>query len=304
MPSKSLKVRAKVNREAWLTCLTDLLRPTFAEQGKPLPETIHVSVGFPSKGALARSKRRIGECWSGQETSADGNPHIFLHPELTEADPKRPREAPSVGHVLLHELAHAALREENCGHRGPFRKLAEAVGLTGVKRGTGPAKMTATFPTPEGEQMLAKLRRRLGTYPHSALKFMPPEKKKGRMLKMTCECDEHSGRPLRVSRKNAELGALSCDLCGVSFVLEGEDRDVSPEDLKRAEEAARIKCGDDEATPEEVAIELVAIRSEKRVEHAARIMARLSPAERRIVQSVLDIYEAKAADPDPARRLA
>jgi predicted SprT family Zn-dependent metalloprotease len=300
MPSKSLKVRAKVNREAWLGCLIELLRPTFVELQKPLPETIHVSVGFPSKGALARSKRRIGECWSGQETSADGNPHIFLHPELTEPGPESRLEDAAIDHVLLHELVHAALREENCGHRGPFRKLAEAVGLTGRKKGTGPAKMTATWATAEGARKLAKLRKRLGAYPHSALNFVPPARKKGRMLKMTCTCEEHSGRPLRVSKKNAELGALRCDLCGESFVLDGE-KTVAELEQEQAEEAARAVFGD-ETTDEDVAREVETIRSSKRVEHAARVMARLTPAERDVVQDVLDLYAIKSNDAE--RRMA
>ncbi len=300
MPRKSIKAKAKINREAWLGCLIELLRPLFVEIGHPLPETVHVSVGFPSKAALARSKRRIGECWSGQETSADGFPHIFLHPELGEPDPRGSVRDPAVDHVLLHELVHAALREEDCGHRGAFVTCAKAVGLTGEQ--TNPKrqpKMTATWPTPKGAQRLAKLRRRLGPFPHSVLKPGEHVRKKGRMLKMSCLCE--GGRPLRVSKTQVGLGAIRCDLCGEEFVLDGEPRAGSDEEREHTVEALR-EFGD-EPSKREVERELEKIRSARRVEHATRVLGRLTRAERELALSVLDLIENSGADND-TRRMA
>jgi hypothetical protein len=45
---------AGLNREAWLEALLEKLRPLFSEAGYPLPEQVHVSVGWPSKMGRAR----------------------------------------------------------------------------------------------------------------------------------------------------------------------------------------------------------------------------------------------------------
>src|SRR5262249_61210120 len=95
------------------------------------PDVIRVAGGGPPKSALPAKPRRIGEAWSAK-CSADGTCETFLSPCL--ADPVQ------VGAVLVHELVHHAVGVEH-GHKGPFRKLAVAIGLTGPMRATsaGPA---------------------------------------------------------------------------------------------------------------------------------------------------------------------
>ena len=181
-------------REEWLGRMVDSLRPTFAELGYPLPERIRVSCGWPSRSALSGKAKRIGEAWS-QRCSADGSHETFLSPVL--ADPI------DVGSVLVHELVHHAVGVE-AGHKGPFRKLALAVGLTGPMRSTsaGPAL----------RERLQRLSEELGSYPHAALNGAEGRKKQStRMLKVSCaDC----GCIVRMTRQWIDdVGAPTC-ACG------------------------------------------------------------------------------------------
>jgi hypothetical protein len=90
---------AYTTREAWLNAVVAHFKPDFAGYGYPLPERLRVTCGWPSKGALALKARRIGECWH-PKASEDGAVEVFISPVL--ADPIE------VGHVLVHELCHAA----------------------------------------------------------------------------------------------------------------------------------------------------------------------------------------------------
>jgi hypothetical protein len=98
------------NREAWLHAAVDLMRPLFHAKGKPIPETVQVSTGWPSKSALSNKSRRIGECWDASAAS-DKQPHIFISPILDNEKSCR------VLDVLHHELIHAAVGCA-CGHKG------------------------------------------------------------------------------------------------------------------------------------------------------------------------------------------
>ena len=181
-------------REDWLGRLVDSLRPMFAEHGSPLPERIRVSCGWPSRSALSGKAKRIGEAWS-HRCSADGSHETFLSPVL--ADPL------DVGAVLVHELVHHAVGVE-AGHKGPFRKLALAVGLTGPMRSTsaGPGLRDRLHALAEG----------LGPYPHAALNGAEGRKRQTtRMLKVTCaDC----GCLARMTRQWLDdVGAPTC-ACG------------------------------------------------------------------------------------------
>jgi hypothetical protein len=139
-------------REQWLQRATALLAPLFNEAGFAVPDTMHVSTGFPSKLALSTKKRRIGECWS-PEVSRDGNPHLFISPVLGESI--------EALETLVHEIIHAAIGCEH-GHKGPFKAAMKALGLEG--------KPTATT---AGADLRLKLEAlvaaHLGAYPHPTL---------------------------------------------------------------------------------------------------------------------------------------
>jgi hypothetical protein len=116
MPAKAsttkttTKTDTRNTREDWLQQATELLRPLFVRVSSPIPDHVHVSVGFPSVRALSAKKRAIGECWH-TEASADGLHHVFISPVV--------HEPIQVLAVLAHELVHAAVGTK-AGHRAPF----------------------------------------------------------------------------------------------------------------------------------------------------------------------------------------
>ncbi len=194
-------------REDWLQQMIELLRPDFEQAGSPLPEKIRVSCGFPSKSALSPTKRRIGECW-GVESSEDNSYQVFISPLL--------KEGIEVSATLVHELVHTAVGIE-CKHRGPFPRVAKALGLEG--------KMTATVP---GEALKARLKEligQLGDYPHARLVASnKPKTQTTRMLKVTCQ---QCGCVVRMTRKWLDEAGLPTCGCGGKMVEEegGENED-------------------------------------------------------------------------------
>ncbi|HEV3459867.1 MAG TPA: hypothetical protein VHG32_25250 [Thermoanaerobaculia bacterium] len=187
-------------REEWLLSAVDQLRPSFLAHGVAVPVAVHVSIGFPSTGALARRRRRIGECWPA-EASPDGLHHLFVSPLLAEPVP--------VLATLVHELVHAAVGNR-AGHGPPFRRLALALGLHG--------RMTATSAGPELAARLADLAVRLGTFPHAALLPNPYRKKQTtRLHKVACpQCDY----TVRITAKWIAAGLPVCP-CGAVMCLNG-----------------------------------------------------------------------------------
>ena len=120
---------------------------------------------------------------------------MFLAPAIS--DPFK------VLHITVHELIHAI---DNCknDHKGPFRKMAKALGFEG--------KMTATIP---GEKLADELRLRLGNlgpYPHATLDAAHIKKQGTRMLKVVCT-DTDCGYTLRTTQKWIEVGLPTC-YCG------------------------------------------------------------------------------------------
>ncbi|MFJ7590164.1 hypothetical protein ACIQZO_22815 [Streptomyces sp. NPDC097617] len=206
-----------ITREEWLHQAIDALRPKFEEIGFPLPEKIHISVGF-GYGAKRESSVILGQCWP-TPLSEDGVNHIFLSPEMDDSA--------RVLDVLIHELVHAA---DNCksGHKGDFAKYAKLLGLTG--------KMTATVATPELAETLKELANTIGPYSHAKLytrgRPVKPEepkqpeapeepeepaapsgpKKQGtRMIKVQCSAEcKCGGYVVRTTAKWIEVGLPIC----------------------------------------------------------------------------------------------
>lgn len=185
-----------MNREQWLDALTDVWRADFEGRGFPLPSKIRVSCSWPSKSALAKKNKRIGEAWSSAN-SADGHFEVFISPVL--------QDPISVGAILIHELAHCAVGLA-CGHKGAFTRCAKALGLEG--------KMTATVPSEALRLRLADVIGTLGAYPHAELKYSNAPKKQGtRMLKIACpDC----GYQVRTTQKWIEVGLPICP-CGADM---------------------------------------------------------------------------------------
>lgn len=168
------------NREAWLLAATENLRSClFKQHGAEVPN-VRVSVGFPG----GRSpKKAIGQYWPSQ-ACIDATASVFVSPVLHE--PLRALD------VLVHELVHAVHPE--AGHKGPFAKLAKAIGLTG--------KMTATVAGPELELRLNALASELGPYPHAGINLSDRKKQTTRLNKAECSA---CGYTCRVTKKWLEL---------------------------------------------------------------------------------------------------
>ena len=80
---------------------------------------VRVSCGWPSSGGLGVGKMTVGECFSPR-ICADGIPQIFISPRVAESV--------EVLGILLHELIHASVGNEN-GHKKVFSQAARACGL-------------------------------------------------------------------------------------------------------------------------------------------------------------------------------
>jgi hypothetical protein len=161
-----------LHREAWLSAVAEQLREPFKRLGYPIPAKVRLSCGFPSRAALNSVRnQRIGECWSNT-ASGDDHHEIFVSPVI--ADPMR------AAGILAHELIHAAVGVK-AGHKGPFRKLAKAIGLEG--------KMTATIEGDAFKRLAAPILEAVGPYPHGELHAMTNGRKKQAARLIKCECD-------------------------------------------------------------------------------------------------------------------
>ena len=202
------------NRETWLHAFADAARPHFAAAGHPLPDTLRIGVGWTSGGARAASKV-IGECYHPGHAS-DGVRSIIISTGAGLPD------AEAVAAVLTHELAHAAL-DAGVGHKAPFARLVQALGLEG--------KATATVAGDAWRAWAGPVLAALGDYPHSTLTAGETGKKKQgtRQLKAECAC----GVIYRMSLTVALKGLPPCGACGGRMTCDaiesGEDDDAYAE---------------------------------------------------------------------------
>lgn len=145
-------------REAWLNAAVDKLKDGIFEPKKfDVPE-VRVSVGWP--GGRGPKANIIGQCWPG-ESATDKVGQIFISPVLVEPV--------AVLETLVHEVVHAINHANGeTGHRGPFRRIAEVLGLEG--------KMTATHAGEELAEKLEEIGNQLGEYPHAGI--IPTERPK------------------------------------------------------------------------------------------------------------------------------
>jgi len=192
-------------REQYLVAMAKEINDVFFKPaGYPVNlDKVKVSCGFTTQGG--KRNAAIGQCFNDK---TNGFNEIFIHPVL--ADESR------VGDVLAHEMIHAFDNCEN-GHRGPFRRIAKAIGLTG--------KMTATIASDEMKVKLAKIQKKLGKYPHEALDYKPVKKQGTRMLKVECPDCGHGHNEydekyfVRLSKTMLAKGSPICGQCCESYML-------------------------------------------------------------------------------------
>lgn len=204
----------RTTRESWLEDAVETLRPRFAEIGYPLPERVHVSVGF-GYGSKRENGVILGQTWA-KRASEDEINHVFISPEVNDT-------ALVLG-ILIHELIHVALDCED-GHRARFAEAATRLGLEG--------KMTEALPGDMLSFELIAMAAALGDYPHGALqasKVLAPERtpvgpdgnplprvhsgpatQRNRYHKVSCLQD---GYTVRMVRRWIDAGLPRCGICG------------------------------------------------------------------------------------------
>jgi hypothetical protein len=166
----------------------------FASHGAKIPDKIRLTCGFPSVRAFSAKKQCLGQCWA-DANSADGHCEMMISPVLD--DPMR------VAGVLAHELVHATVGTQH-GHKGPFAKLARAIGLEG--------KMTATTEGEAFKQALKPILEAVGPYPHAELSKKARTKQGTRLLKLQCSTCAYT---VRITRKWLdEVGPPACPTHG------------------------------------------------------------------------------------------
>lgn len=161
-----------MNRESWLTEATlQVQRTIFSKPAYRLPSKLAVSVGIP-----AGSLRAIGQCWD-PTVSKDGTTHVFICPSLDEPI--------QVLGTLVHELVHAVVGVQE-GHKGEFLRMARAVGLKGKPTATVVLPGTALF------DQLETVHKRLGDYPHKAIRktTVKPKKETPKRIKLVSSGSE------------------------------------------------------------------------------------------------------------------
>lgn len=188
-----------MNREEWLGTLAERLAPYYESKGYSWVATgVSVACGWPSRGAVARKSRRLGECWKSA-ACADGRRQIFVSPTIDLAG--------EVANVLAHELLHACLPDD-AGHAALFKGGMKALGFQ------GPAKQAVPAPDGPLAAELAGILAQLPPYPNSALRPAEQHRKQSvRMRKLACPSMSHEAYILRASQKVIELGVPNCPVC-------------------------------------------------------------------------------------------
>lgn len=183
------------NRELWLTRLAKELERLFKRVGAPALPAYRVTCGWPSRKALTRKNKVIGQCFD-KSCSKDKTTEMIVSMFIdNEAD---------AAQILAHEMIHASVGTA-AGHGKPFRDVAIAIGLEG--------KMTATVAGPEFIKWIKPVLKKIGKYPHATVDASAATKKQGtRLVKVVCRI--HDSYSVRMSQKWIdEAGAPICPIC-------------------------------------------------------------------------------------------
>ena len=187
---KKIKI-SKLTREQYLEQAMKELTKLLSIHTE-VPKDMRVSCGLPNGQSGA-----IGQAWP-RSRSSKGINEIFISPEIDNSE--------TVLHVLMHEMIHGCLDCEH-GHKGPIKRIALAVGLTG--------KMTATVAGSTLKIQLQEVIKKLGKYPHNELDTTRIKTQTTRNILI--ECTACSAK-FRTSRKTMNEAIISmsnahCPFC-------------------------------------------------------------------------------------------
>ena len=176
-------------REDWLRWGVDELRPRFKDAKYELPKRVHVSIGFPPRGAMSRTRQVLGCCFD--EGSADGVAQLFISPVHGSG-----AEALD---TLVHELVHVVT--PGAMHKRPFVRGGNAVGLTEGK----PSELGA------GPELMLELERLNAQYPFPHPTLTPVLKLVKQSTRMVKVCCVKCGYTCRTTRRWIDsVGAPIC----------------------------------------------------------------------------------------------
>ena len=113
---RTLALEYVQTREQWLEHAAAMIRDSLIPQ--LAGHRCRVSCGWPHKAAVARTSRRVGECWYPEHSTDRQSHNLFISPALQ--DPIEVLE------TLAHELIHVAAGP-NVGHKGAFVKIAKSM---------------------------------------------------------------------------------------------------------------------------------------------------------------------------------
>jgi hypothetical protein len=191
---RTLALEYVQTREQWLERAATMIRDSLIPQ--LAGHRCRVSCGWPHKAAVARTARRVGECWYPEHSTDRQSHNLFISPALQ--DPIEVLE------TLAHELIHVA-SGPNVGHKGAFVKIAKSIGFK--------APWTTTPATPELTARLNGLVVNLGPYPHAAIDKRGRKKQGTRLLKVICGA---CGYTIRTTQQWIDTGLPTC-ACGLEM---------------------------------------------------------------------------------------
>lgn len=183
-------------REQWLERAAALMRESLIPQLQG--HRCRVSYGWPHNAAVARTARRVGECWYPEHSTDHTSHNLFISPALQD-----PIE---VLQTLAHELVHVAAGPK-VGLKGAFVKIARAIGFK--------APWTSTPASPELIERLNGLLVNLGPYPHAAIDKSGRKKQSTRLLKVVCPA---CGYTIRTTQQWIDTGLPTC-VCSTGMEL-------------------------------------------------------------------------------------
>ena len=192
----------KGTREEYLMEGAKELSKVFKQSGNTVPKDVKVTMSLPTKNARPSKIQTIGQCFA--RSASDGGINEILITPLINSSVQ-------VLEVLTHELVHAIDDCEN-GHKAPFKRIAQAVGLEG--------NMTETNAGAELTEKIKAIVKKLGRYPHKKLNLGGKKQSTRLILIQDTEC----GAKMRVSRKVIDeasiwLGSARCPFCGSEGTL-------------------------------------------------------------------------------------
>ena len=191
-------------RTRYLEAAYDLLQRELLPEA-PDRATVALAYSWPTKGARGKTLGEYQE--HALQNSENGETCLIV------VSPRQWAEGLEVLHVLAHEMCHAAAGHK-AGHRKPFKRLADKIGLD------GPAK--ATTPGPRFSAWAARVASELPPFPAGGLTLAGKKPQSTRLRLWECGC------PVKVRVASDDFQAV-CSLCSEPFHLIEKPGD-SPEE--------------------------------------------------------------------------